>query len=371
MHQPDMNVCMVTCQHFLSGIGNYGYELSREMRKHLPSTSLLKPYRENHDDADIHKHSWIKPIQYRSFRNLHPYVMPLFVRKALNCSRDARTDIIHAHWFMSGLAATLAVKKPVVVTMHDVSLLHIGETGPRYLAYYKWVLKRFKKRRIPIIVVSKSAKLDAIKYADYPQELIFPVHNGINHARFNPGSGPGKSQNDRFRVIYSGGLGPRKNVGLLLEAFKQVQQRIPDIELHIAGASPARTPWPQRAHDLGLTHVTFTGFIADEDMADFYRNGDLLVFPSRYEGFGFAPLEAMACGTPVLSARGGALTETSGNGADFFEYDVDDLADKMERLIQDGERRQQLTDRGTEWVKRYSWRATAINTLSVYRRLLK
>ncbi len=362
-----MKVTEITCQHLLSGIGRYGVELSKELKKLNILSAFYKPYKEGHADSVLHSNEWIKPINYRSFRNLHPYLLPLFIRKAVSVSDE---EVLHAHWFISGLAISLFTKNPKIITMHDVSLLHLPEQNPSYIMYYKWVINRFKKLGIPIIVVSEQAKKDAIKYANYPSELIHVVYNGINHDQFFPKQNNELRPSDRFRIVYSGGLGKRKNVGLLLEAFQKVEQSMPNIELVISGAHPERTEYPQKVIQLGLKNVSFTGYLPDEDMADFYRSGHCMVFPSEYEGFGLAPLESMACGTPVLCAKGGALMETSGDGAEYFDYDSEDLASKIILLFNDVKLQYSLTKRGIEQAKKYTWKRTADETVNLYRSLI-
>jgi len=271
----------------------------------------------------------------------------------------------HAHWFLSGLGALKKGFEQVIITMHDVSLLHESEQSGPFETYYASAIETFKKREIPIICVSEQARKDAIKYANYPENLVYAIPNGIEHDQFNLGNRDSFSR-ERFRIIYSGGLGKRKNLDLLLKAYKYLFKRFPDIELLIAGAHPERTPYPKLVSDLHLKNVRFTGFIPDELMADFYRDADLFVFPSLYEGFGFAPLEAMACGTPSLLAQGGAIKEISGKGGLSFDYDIEDLIIKMIAVIESESLRKELQTKGLEHVKLYTWEKTAEKTKAVY-----
>ncbi|MDW7690501.1 glycosyltransferase family 1 protein [Flammeovirgaceae bacterium SG7u.111] len=359
------NITMVSCQHFQSGIGHYGYELAKHISKKNGQVELYKPFKPNHPDQHYHQHKWIKPIHYRSFRQMHPYLLPLFIRNAIG---KTSSDVYHAHWFMSGLALTYFVQKPVVVTMHDVSLLHVLEKGSRYQQYYHWAIERFRKRRIPLIVVSETARQDTIQYANYPQELVHAIPNGINFERFFPTQK--KKANEKFTIVYAGGLGKRKNVGLLLKAFQQLEKKY-SVQLRIAGAFPERTEYPNIAKELGLKNVEFTGYLPDEEMNAFYNQGDLMIYPSEYEGFGFAPLEAMAAGTPVLCAKGGALSEISGGGAMLLDYNVEDLVNKTSLLITNTDKRMELAERGKHWVKKYSWERCAMETTEVYQHVIR
>jgi len=267
---------------------------------------------------------------------------------------------------MSGLAASFHLPQKTIITMHDVSLLHISEADRLYTWWYQRALNRFKKKNIPIIVVSEQAKADTLKYANYPGELVHTVYNGIDHGRFFPLENS-SDENKRLRIIYCGGLGDRKNIGLLLKAYKNVEQKYKrETELLIAGAHPDKTKWPSLAEELNLDTVIFTGFLPDEQMNTFYNSADLMVFPSLYEGFGFSPLEAMATGTPVLSAKGGSLEEISGGGALLFDYDVADLTEKIVSLIDSRSKRTELSKKGIEWAKRYDWETAAQQTQKLY-----
>ena len=361
-----MDLIHVTCQHAISGIGRYGIELTRALKGSYPELIWYKPYRSDHADAYLHQEfSWIKGYPYRSFRNAHPYVLPFYIKRALP-SKD-RT-IYHAHWFLSGLAASFTKPENTIITMHDVSLLHVSEADPLYTWWYENALNRFKNKKIPIIVVSEQAKADTITYARYPEELVHTIYNGIDHQRFYPlDEKTNRKNKNTFRIIYCGGLGERKNVGLLLKAYQHIEQKYDyETELIIAGAHPDKTKWPKLAKKLKLQTVEFTGFLPDEQMNAFYNSGDVMVFPSLYEGFGFSPLESMAAGTPVLSARGGSLEEISGGGAMLFDYSVVDLTEKMITVIDKDGLRGKLRNKGITWSKNYNWTETANTTKNLY-----
>lgn len=358
------SVVMVTDHHVDSGIGYYSLALGEAMQTYVPTT-LVKPFRADHPDSYLHgQHSWMKKAHYKSLRQLRPYILPLFLRKAL---LGKKGSLYHAHWFLAGLATTYGHRGPRLVTMHDVSLLHVSDSNDRYLSYYRWGLDRFKRLGIPLIVVSEQARRDTIEHARYPEKLVFAVHNGVDLRRFGPLDTTNAS--DKFTLVYSGGLGKRKNLDLLLHAYQQLQRHYDFLELKIAGSHPERTPYPTRAQTLGLRDVQFTGFVPDDQMNAFYNAGDLLVYTSHYEGFGLAPLEGMACGLPVISTRGGALAEVSGGGAELVDDQVDDLVTAIRRIIDDSAYRRQLAQRGHAWVQQYTWTNAAQKTWEIYQTL--
>lgn len=362
---PCSSLVMVTDHHIDSGIGYYSLELTKAMQSYADAV-LIKPYRADHRDSYLHEqYPWLQKARYKSLRQFRPYILPLFLRKALIGTRGT---LYHAHWLLAGLAATYGHGGPRLVTMHDVSLLHVSDSNDKYLAYYRWGLNRFKRMRIPLIVVSEQARRDTIQYARYPEELVFSVHNGINFDHFYPTTV--SDATDTFTLVYSGGLGKRKNLDLLLRAYQQLQQHYDFLELKIAGGHPERTPYPALAQTLGLRNVQFTGFVPDDQMNAFYNSGDLLVYTSDYEGFGLAPLEGMACGLPVISTRGGALEEVSGGGAHLVDDQLDDLVAAVRRVVDDSSYRQALAQRGRQWVQQYTWERTAQQTWNIYQQIL-
>ena len=352
---------LVTDHHLNSGIGRYSFELSLGLQRLGHSVNLFKPFKNDGDDiAFDHKYDWVKKIRYKSLRNLHPYLLPYFIGGRMFFEK---ADINHAHWFMAGLGLLKARKRNVIVTMHDVSLLHEKEKSGGFTDYYQRSLAIFKKRELPVIVVSEAAKADTIQYAGFNEDRVYAVPNGINFDQFFPMQ---KEGNEAFKIIYSGGLSPRKNVGLLLRAAKILQDRNVSVKIEIAGNHPNATPYPALVRELGLKSVSFVGFVPDSDMNTFYNQADLMVYTSKYEGFGFAPLEAMATRTPVISTKGGSLNEISGCGALMIDDDAEELAERIIEMKGSQSLREQYAAKGFDWVQQYTWEKTAEKTLAVY-----
>jgi glycosyltransferase involved in cell wall biosynthesis len=128
------------------------------------------------------------------------------------------------------------------------------------------------------------------------------------------------------------------------------------------------TPLGKVIQELGLReNVTSLGYVEDEDLPLLYGGARVFLYPSLHEGFGLPPLEAMACGTPVIAGRSGSLPEVLGDGALWVDpYDVDAIADGMTRLLTDEALRAELVARGFARARLFSWRTTAATTLGVY-----
>ena len=128
-----------------------------------------------------------------------------------------------------------------------------------------------------------------------------------------------------------------------------------------------QNPNPNKLRSYDLKPIVTTGFIDEEELPIAYAGAVAYVIPSLSEGFGLPPLEAMACGTPVLSARTSAMPEILGNAPLYFDpYNISDIANKIEKLIDDNKLQSELSKRGLEQVKKYSWEKTAKETLEVY-----
>lgn len=359
-----MKLTLVTDHHLNSGIGRYSFELSKAIRAQQKEVQLFKPYKQDADDIHFDQaFNWIRKIRYKSLRSLHPYLLPYFIGGQL---LQENSHVFHGHWFMAGLGLRKAHKRNMVVTMHDVSLLHEMESTPRFRRYYRHALKMLKKSGVPIIVVSDQAKKDAIQYAGFSETEVHAIPNGINFDQFHPLP---TIKNETFKMVYAGGLSPRKNLELLIGACEILEKRHVHFQLEIAGNHPGRTRYPAMVKEKGLKQVKFVGFLPDENMNAFYNSADLMVYTSKYEGFGFAPLEAMAAGTPVISTKGGSLAEIAGGGCAQVRYSKYDLADTIQMLMNNPALCDQFRKKGLDWVQQFTWKRCADKTLAVYQKV--
>jgi glycosyltransferase involved in cell wall biosynthesis len=185
-------------------------------------------------------------------------------------------------------------------------------------------------------------------------------------------------------LLYLGGFDQRKNVPTLLKAFAQLAKdsraflvvagRLPEYGLDLAIQAKRSDFFPDPrpiVQELGIgERVVFTGWVPEEDKPALYSGARALVFPSLYEGFGLPPLEALACGTPVIASNRGSLPEIVGEGGLLVEPDdVEGLAGAMERLLNDDTLWADLREKGLAHAARFSWEKTARETLAVYREI--
>ena len=187
-----------------------------------------------------------------------------------------------------------------------------------------------------IIAVSNHTKDDLIGYFKIPEDRISVIYNGIDHSIFKPYN---VKLLDKPYILYVGSERPRKNLGRLIEAFAILMRDFPELILVKIGAA-GRSEENRRAtmskiDSLGITeHVIFIDYISDLDLAHYYSSAALLAYPSLYEGFGFPPLEAMACGCPVVSSNTSSLPEVVGEaGIMVNPYDTSRLAQAMREVL--------------------------------------
>ncbi|HEX2914879.1 MAG TPA: glycosyltransferase family 1 protein [Chloroflexia bacterium] len=294
------------------------------------------------------------------------------------------------HLTSQNLASAVAFKKParLVITVHDLITLACRQqpeiTG--YMRFYDRLFDNLAARGLKkadfLIADSEHTRQDIIQRLNYPPKCIKVIYLGVEHAQFKPATVSADFYNrynlekNKAYLIYAGSEDPRKNLRRLLAAFKLVTEACPQARLIKVGA--ARFQGERQAllaeiEKLGLAgKVHFFDQVSDEDLVYFYNLASVFVFPSLYEGFGLPPLEAMACGTPVVCSSAAALPEVVGEAALLVDpFDVPGLAAAIERVLCEPGLSAELRRRGLERAAGFTWERTAQQTLEVYRQVLE
>jgi glycosyltransferase involved in cell wall biosynthesis len=174
-------------------------------------------------------------------------------------------------------------------------------------------------------------------------------------------------------ILFVGSLEPRKNLKTLLQAYARYRQRYSSEELLVVagGKGWLNDDLSQVVAEFGITDcVKFLGYIEEADLRVLYSAAKLFVYPSIYEGFGLPPLEAMACGAPVITSNTSALPEVVGDAATVIDpHDSEELCQAMRMVLGNGSRRSKMRQQGLERAKRFSWERAARETLAVYREI--
>jgi glycosyltransferase involved in cell wall biosynthesis len=288
----------------------------------------------------------------------------------------------------------LLMPKPYLVTIHDMStLLFASQQGYRNRLQH-FYLRRGLLRADRVMAVSMATCRDVETVLGIPMSRMRVVYNAPDPI-FQAPSGPPMARvngeefghpaeiqrvMDRYRIhypflLYVGRTNPQKNIPRLVEAFAVLRGEIQehpvyrDLRLLIIGDEISRYPALRHAviHSRVEDTVRFLGFVPIDTLRAFYQAASAFVFPSLYEGFGLPPLEAMACGTPVVCSSVSSLPEVVGNAAEIVNPEnVFDIARGMREVLLDRTRRSQLVERGFEQARRFSWERTAQQVLDAY-----
>ena len=290
----------------------------------------------------------------------------------------ARPDVFHApHYVLPPMTPG-----KTVVTIHDCIHLRFPQYLPNRAAhvYAKFFLKSAATKAARVITVSEASKRDIVHFLQTPPGKIDVVHNGFDERLTAPSADDLARVRDRFQldapfVLYAGNIKPHKNVDRLIEAFALLRQRgMTTVKLMIIGDDISKYSNLRRLvhrHQLHQ-HVRFLGFVSTDTLAALYRLAQVFVFPSLYEGFGLPPLEAMANGTPVVTANVSSLPEVVGDAALLIDpMDANSIAEGLHRVLMDGDLRADLIRRGHERVKAFSWERSVQRTHEIYQEVLR
>ncbi|HET8912835.1 MAG TPA: glycosyltransferase family 1 protein [Ktedonobacteraceae bacterium] len=315
------------------------------------------------------------PILKGRKENIEKLVWEQFTGPA--AAQNADVDLFHIPYF----APPLFMRSPTIVTIHDVIPLRLPayQESAKVRAYLKVVSRAARQARL-IITISQHAKQDIIETLKIKPDRIRVIYQAAGEeyhpitdmelrARTRAKYGVG----ERY-IFYLGGLDQRKNVPQLVRAFAELYRRLgdPGLQLLIAG-NPDKQKGPlfpdprPVAADLGMTGQIVYRFIDEEDKPTLYSDASAFAFPSLYEGFGLTPLEAMACGAPVICSNRTSLPEVAGDAAISLDpMDTAAWVDAMYNVLTKPELEADLRTRSLERAKWFHWRKTAKETLAAY-----
>ncbi|MFQ6000056.1 MAG: glycosyltransferase family 4 protein [Anaerolineae bacterium] len=294
-------------------------------------------------------------------------------------------DLFHATGFSEPYFATVAPSPHygTVLTVYDLipwlfPTEYYRTFQARLVRGYLYRLRlRAVKEADKIIVPSEASKRDLLALMKVSRHKVIPIHHGLPKGlapisdETQIGKVLAKYGIPQEYILYLGGLDYRKNLGRLMQAYASLLiSRLWDGYLVIAGTGVKRevAKVRQMIQGLGLQgRILLPGFIADEDLPTLYSGAKVFVFPSLYEGFGLPALEAMACGTPVVTSNLSALPEVVGEAAIQVEpYDVQALAEAIAEVLKSERLRNEMRAKGLARVKSFSLEEEARKTLSIY-----
>lgn len=296
-------------------------------------------------------------------------VLPLILE------RD-RVELLHAPAYVGPLAAPC----PMVVTFHDLSYFLLPSAFNRQNRVYLQTFSRWTARRARrFIAVSECTRQDMVRLLGISTDRIDVIYNGVDEC-FHPEADVARLE--RFRaakglperfILSLATIEPRKNVVGLLRAYAEARRRGVTEPLVIAGGRGwGDEPIARLVDDLGVRpYVRLVGFVSTDEQPLWYNAATLFAYPSRYEGFGLPVAEAMACGTPVVASNRSSLPEVVGDAGVLADPDDPEaLATALVTVLSDDALRHELSVRGIERSRQFTWDEAARSTLKAYQTAL-
>jgi len=254
-----------------------------------------------------------------------------------------------------------------IVTIHDTAVLdHPEWFSPKFALWYRVLLPMLAQRAMRILTVSQFSRNRLIDALDVDPRRIFVVPNGVD-ATFRPieheGIEPVLTRLDlpSDYVLTLGSLEPRKNLARLLRAWQLLlSRRAIDKDLFLVVAGGKHSSFRKTDYLPLPEHVVFTGYISDEDLPALYSGARAFVYPSLYEGFGLPPLEAMACGAPVITSASTSIPEVAGDAALLIDpADVESIADGIQSVLNDVALRNAMSTASRKRARLFTWDCSA------------
>jgi glycosyltransferase involved in cell wall biosynthesis len=330
-------------------------------------TSRPKDYKELAQASSIQ----IYPVKLRTWRGIliqHQLKVPDILKKI-------KPDILHVPAF----AAPIGWHGPLVLTVHDLAFLKVPQQSSLYARlYWQHMLYESVRRAQQIIAISEQTREELYTHWSVGPSRVHVIHNALRPTlqpdRLSPDAIAEMRQRWGGRyLLHVGRIMPRKNVETLVQAFALLAEEFTDLQLVLAGGAGydsggvlqqiERSPYRARIHQ--------TGWVPEEEMGPLYAGAEMLVFPSKHEGFGLPTLEAMACGTAVVASLEAASTEIGGNAVLRVDCsNAETLAAGILNVLTEQPLRQQLIARGLEQAALFSCEQSASATIQVYQKAL-
>ena len=284
----------------------------------------------------------------------------LFPTKAV---KDVGVDIMHFPHYN----VPVSYRGKYVTTVHDLTHIVLPEfLGNRIKYYYaKFLMSRTLKNAAHVFTVSENSERDIHDYFGISEDKISITYDAIDddfcvkdkleidylYEKYG-------ISREKKKLLYVGNLKPHKNLITLLKALKVLNRD--DVELLLVGKAFKSVDLEKQEEELGIREqVIHTGMVEKTELVDLYNIADIFVFPSLYEGFGIPPLEAMACGTPVIAANNSSIPEVCGDAAMYFDgSDEQSLAKEIKFLLNDNDKQQILISNGMRRIHMFSWNDT-------------
>jgi len=362
------------------GLGRYTQEIVDNLIKlDTLNEYIIFLYKDNYDEfeCDGERVKKIK-VNIRWYTLAEQLIYPFIIWRA-------RLDLM----FFPHFNMPAFTPRKYIITIHDLILTKFPTVRATTLApwlykiknlAYKIIIKLAVRRAKKIITVSNFTKNDLVDYFKLDKKKIVVTYEGVANLNKNRDDLFTETQEDqkvlsKYNItkpylLYVGNAYPHKNLESLVEVLPEIRKKHSDLSLVMVGKEDyfyARL----KENILEKTNIIFTDFVTDEDLEILFKNALVYVFPSKYEGFGLPPLEAMAKGCPVVSSNASCLPEILGEAAEYFDPENrEEMKNSINKVIVDKKLRGDLIEKGYKQAKKYNWWECANETYVVIRELL-
>jgi len=333
----------------LTGVQRYGIELSLRLKKRLGErVKFVAPHNILH--KDIAEELNVKIIGKCTGYVWEQFELPIYLKK------NGNPLLIN----FANMAPVCYSNK--ITILHDVTYLEYSSLSLIMKTVYKLLIPPILRSSKKIITVSQFSKEEIMGHYKIKADKIFVVHSG-------PDSIFTQIKSTEFEreqyVLGFANMRPNKNIDMIFNAFIKAKETLDGLKLYIMGDAPEALKGRYKKH----SDIIFVGRISDAELCSYYNNALAFIYPSYYEGFGLPPIEAQACGCPVIVSNCATFPEIIGDsGICLFPDDVQAFSDAIIKLSQDKEYRNSYIKKGFENAKRFEWDKNTETLLSVIKK---
>lgn len=356
----------------LTGIGRYTYEISRLLEKE--NNLNVEYFYGYYSKKLLETSSGMKKKRLKSYILKNPLFKKI-VRKLLFTSSKIFAPHYDVYWQPNFIPNSGIKARKTVTSIHDFSFILYRDFHPKERIEYieKYFFKNIVRSDL-IITGSQYTKNEILQRLNFQEKKVKVIYHGVNHDVFNIKKDllidfiiPSKF------ILSVGSIEPRKNLLGFLKAYNSLGENIKkEYKLVLVGFKGWNNKEIMDIINKDETYIHYLGFVSDEVLAKVYNLASLFIFPSFYEGFGLPPLEAMACGTPVIASNLTSIPEVCGDAAVYINpHDVGDIRDKIEMVLKDEVLQAVMIRKGLEQAKKFTWEKAAREHMKVFNKVVE
>lgn len=356
----------------LTGIGRYTYEIAKEI--HTIGGFQLNYFYGYYSKRLLEPSSGteIKSLKSIIVKN---QLLKKIVRKLLFTSSKVFAPTYDVYWQPNFIPNSGIKAKKIVTSVHDFSfILHRNFLPKERIEYFDTYFYKNIVRSDMIITGSEYSKQEILERLNFTEDKVQVIYHGIDHDLFKIYQDLKVDFEIPSKFILSvGSIEPRKNLLGLLKAYDILDETLKkEYKLVLVGFKGWENREIMDIVNNNKKHIHYLGFISDEELAKVYNLASLFVFPSFYEGFGLPPLEAMACGTPVVSSNLTSMPEVCVDAAVYCDpHNIEEIKNKIELVLTDKVLQNKLIDKGLKQASKFTWKKSAKEHIAVFKEVLK